>query len=192
MRKFLFSILFMVLVVASMSMSFGKDKPAYEIGIFQASLQASDGNYSSGNGGFSESHNVGHNVHLLSTPEGLYYIDAPTNVGLSVLSSMATNGHSAAAHKQWFMDDLHEGDKVLFSAACDKHWNCRIRLPNPENPEKVIATNGHFKPASAKTNTTNALCGTGKLTPDAEAQLCPEAPPAPIEPPAPPPDPKQP
>ena len=46
-------------------------------------------------------------------------------------------------------------------------------------------TDGRFEPAVAKTNT-NALCGTGKLTADVEAQVCtPQAAPVPDQTPAP-------
>jgi len=161
-----------VVLLASMSL-FGSKRvdPGYEVGIFQGSDQVSDGVYSSGSGGYGESHDTGHSVHIVSTPEGLYYIQAPVSVGLSMVSSLATDGHAPLVHKQWFMDDLHEGDQVLFSATCDKHGNCMIRLPNPENPQKVIKTLGHFKPVSTKTNI-NGLCGTGKLTHTAETQLC--------------------
>jgi hypothetical protein len=153
---------------------FGKDKPAYEVGIFQTSVQVNDGSYGSTNGEYSEAHNASHNVHVLSTPEGLYYVHAPTAVAASMVVGIMTGGHSETFHKQWFMDDLHEGDKVLFSAECDKHNNCKFRLPNPETPDKVISTNGNFKPLNAKTNIDNStkLCGTGKLSPEAEAQIC--------------------
>ena len=72
------------------------------------------------------------------------------------------------------MDNLHEGDKVLFAAKCDmKHsqHRCEFWLPNPDKTGKEVATLGSFSPAVAKTNTT-ALCGTGKLSAAVESQLC--------------------
>jgi hypothetical protein len=83
------------------------------------------------------------------------------------------------------MDQMHAGDKVLFAAKCNKHNDCQIWVPNPDKPGKEIMTDGRFEPAVAKTNT-NALCGTGKLSADVEAQVCtPQAAPAPEPTPAP-------
>jgi hypothetical protein len=101
----------------------------------------------------------------------MYEIEAPVSVGGTLLLGIASNGFSPTVHKAWFMDNLHEGDKVLFSPVCKKHNRCTIRLPNPDKPNKEILTLGFFFPAIAKTNTT-VLCGTGKLTADVEAQVC--------------------
>lgn len=154
------------------TMMYGADKKAYDIGVFRTSISVSDGVYGSYSGGYSDAYTAGHNVHIIQVPDGVYFISAPTNVGISILASVATNGHAPTIHKQWFMDDLHDGDNVLFSAKCNKHWNCSIQLPNPDNPNKIISTVGRFKPNVAQTNTSTSLCGTGKLTPAAEAQLC--------------------
>ena len=116
---------------------------------------------------------------------------------------MLSDGNSPTVHKQWFMDSLHEGDKVLFSAQCNKHNHCTIRMPNPDRPDKVIETQGWFSPAIAKTNA-GVLCGRGKLSAAVEAQVCdqpttaaaviaqPAAPPAQAEQPAPAPAPPAP
>jgi hypothetical protein len=161
----------LLLAVSNLPPTLAASNPAYEVGIFQGSAEVSDGVYSNARGGHGESHGTGHNVHIVSVPEGLYFIQAPASQGLTVVAGMPTNGHGPVMHKQWFMDDLHEGDQVRFSAICDKHGDCTIHLPNPENPEKVIKTIGHFKPASAKRNI-NGLCDTGKLTPAVEDQIC--------------------
>jgi hypothetical protein len=152
-----------------------KEKPQYEVGTFIQSGQVNDGTYSTascGVGGCSGSaYNAAHNQHAVSAPEGTYYIDAPVSVGWSMVAAMGTNGNAPLIHKQWFMDDLHEADKVLFSAECNKHNACTIRLPNPDRPDKEFRTVGRFYPNVAKTNTTS-LCGRGRLTAAVEAQVC--------------------
>ncbi|MGD0581170.1 MAG: hypothetical protein ABSC08_19880 [Bryobacteraceae bacterium] len=143
----------------------------YDVGTFVAGQQVSDGTYGSASGGFGESHAVGHTAHVVVTAAGTFVIEPPTSVFGSMVMSMATDGHAPTMRKAWFMDDLHNGDKVLFNAVCSKHGRCVIKLPNPENPNKVYVTQGMFHPNVGKTNTFG-LCGTGKLTADAEAQLC--------------------
>jgi hypothetical protein len=157
------------------SFAIARDKPPYEVGMFMSSEQVSDGSYSTAScGSFGcngSAYNAAHNVHLVRTDNGIFSIEAPVSVAGTLLLGMVNNGNAPTVHKAWFMDDLHEGDKVLFSAACNKHNRCTIRLPNPEKPTKEITTLGFFYPAIAKTNTT-ILCGTGKLTVDVEAQVC--------------------
>jgi hypothetical protein len=157
------------------SFAVAREKPPYEMGTFLSSRQVSDGTYSTASCGRfgcnGSAYNAAHNVHLVSTPDGIFSIEAPISVAGSLLLGIARNGNAPIVHKAWFMDDLHEGDKVLFSSQCGKHGRCSIRLPDPDNPKKEIATLGFFFPAIAKTNTT-VLCGTGKLTPSVEAQVC--------------------
>jgi len=95
----------------------------------------------------------------------------------TVLVGMTTTGPTPTIHKAWFMDNLHDGDKVLFAAKCDmKHaqHRCEFWLPDPSKPGKEISTMGGFSPAVAQTNTTS-LCGMGKLSASVEAQVCPKA-----------------
>src|ERR1017187_1020983 len=183
---------FVVLFLLLASCAIARNKPPYEVGTFMSSQQVSDGSYSTAScGSFGcngSAYNAAHNVHLVQTPDGVFSIEAPVSVAGSILLSMATNGNSPTVHKAWFMDNLHEGDKVLFSAVCNKHNRCTIRLPNPDNANKEILTLGFFFPAIAKTNTT-VLCGTGRLTADVEAQVCaqgnpppPPAAPSPVPP----------
>jgi hypothetical protein len=164
-----------VLFLLLASFAKNREKPPYEVGTFMSSRQVSDGTYSTAScGSFGcngSAYNAAHNVHLVSTPDGIFSIEAPVSVGGTILLGLATNGNSPTVHKAWFMDNLHEGDKVLFSAACNKHNRCSIRLPNPDKPSKEILTLGFFFPTIAKTNAT-VLCGTGKLTADVEAQVC--------------------
>src|ERR1035441_10974726 len=166
---------FVVLFLLLASCAIARNKPPYEVGTFMSSQQVSDGSYSTAScGSFGcngSAYNAAHNVHLVSTPDGIFSIEAPISVAGSLLLGIARNGNAPIVHKAWFMDDLHEGDKVLFSSQCGKHGRCSIRLPDPDNPKKEIATLGFFFPAIAKTNTT-VLCGTGKLTPSVEAQVC--------------------
>ena len=100
----------------------------------------------------------------------MYAIESPVSVGGGILLGMLT-GSAPTVHKQWFMDNLHEGDKVLFNVKCDNHNRCTFILPNPDDPNKEYKTAGTFYPKVSKTNT-SVLCGTGKLTADVEAQVC--------------------
>lgn len=102
----------------------------------------------------------------------MYAVEAPVSVGLTMLGAMVSNGNAPTVHKQWFMDQLHEGDKVLFAAKCNKHNNCQFWLPNPDKIGKEISTVGYYRADNAGTNTTT-LCGKGKLRPEIEAQVCP-------------------
>ncbi len=173
------SLVVLVMFVCAVSAFAKKDKPAYQVGVFQSSTQVSDGTYSSascGSFGCSGSaYSAAHNVHMVTTPEGLYSIEAPISVAGTFLAGWASGGHAPTIHKAWFMDSLHEGDKVLFSAECNKHNRCTIRMPNPDKPEKEFVTEGFFFPTIAKTNATS-LCGTGRLTPAVEAQMCSSTP----------------
>ena len=173
---------FVVVFLLLASCAIAREKPPYEVGTFMSSQQVSDGSYSTAScGSFGcngSAYNAAHNVHLVQTLDGVFSIEAPVSVAGSILLSMATNGNSPTVHKAWFMDNLHEGDKVLFSAACNKHNRCTIRLPNPDKPTKEILTLGFFFPAIAKTNTA-VLCGTGRLTADVEAQVCTQGNPPP-------------
>jgi hypothetical protein len=164
-----------ILLLFLVPFAIAKEKPPYEVGIFMSSQQVSDGTYSTAScGSFGcngSAYNAAHNVHLVSTANGVFSIEAPVSVAGTLLLGMANNGNAPTVHKAWFMDNLHEGDKVLFSADCNKHNRCTIRLPNPEKPTKEITTLGFFYPTVAKTNATT-LCGTGKLTAEVDAQLC--------------------
>lgn len=161
----------------------------YQVGVFSATGQANDGNMTSCAGHNCRTVNQGHNVHYVNTAEGTYAIEAPVAVASSVFLALATDGIANIQHKQWFMDQLHEGDKVLFASKCNKHGNCVIWLPNPDKVGKEVQTLGSFSPNNAKTNT-QTLCGKGKLKPEVEAAVCPvqtaqtTAPVAPPPPPA--------
>jgi len=110
--------------------------------------------------------NLGHTAAVVSVPNGQYTIEQPFSAGAAILG-----GSTVDPHRAWFMDQMHAGDKVLFAVKCDKHNHCQIWVPNPDKPGKEILTFGQFEPGVAKTNT-NALCGTGKLPADVEAQAC--------------------
>ena len=160
----------------------------YQVGTFVETQRVDTGSVSQGGSGglFGgrnvRTQNLGHNAAVVSVPTGQYTINQPFSVGAAMFG-----GSTVDPHKAWFMDQMHAGDKVLFAAKCNKHNDCQIRVPNPDKPGKEIMTDGRFEPAVAKTNT-NALCGTGKLTADVEAQVCtpqtavtPEPPPTPSE-----------
>jgi hypothetical protein len=153
-----------------------KDKATYRVGIFTSNTEAADTTLTSGGGcgiGGCTTGNTtqfAHNISMVKASDGMYAIESPVSVGGGVLIGAMT-GSAPTLHKQWFMDNLHEGDKVLFIAKCDKHNRCTFILPNPDDPKKEYKTAGIFYPTVSKTNA-NVLCGTGKLTADIEAQVC--------------------
>lgn len=143
----------------------------------------------------------GQGIHLLHTAAGDYRVEAPVNKGASFMSAMAAgmaNAPYAARtyHNKWFLDNVQPGTKVLFASECakpsKKHPNeavrCTFYFPDPDSSDHEYQTLGDFTPygtgdGSNTQKTANTLCGTGKLRPDVEAQLC-AATPAPIPAPA--------
>ncbi len=129
----------------------------------------------------------GQGIHLLHTDAGDYRVEAPINKGLSILSAMGSNAYHPAQtfHNKWFMDNVQPGTKVLFASECakpsKKHPNdtvrCTFWFPDPDSTDHEYATQGDFTPLAAGNGsntqkTANTLCGTGRLKPDVEAQLC--------------------
>jgi hypothetical protein len=140
----------------------------------------------------------GQGIHLLHTDAGDYRVEAPINKGLSILSAMGSNAYNPPVtyHNKWFLDNVQPGTKVLFASECakpnKKHPNeavrCTFYFPDPDSSNHEYATLGDFTPylASNGSNvqkTADTLCGTGKLKPEVEAQLC-DGTPAPIPAPA--------
>ena len=108
----------------------------------------------------------------------MYSIYSPSVLGKTFLFKPLTNDSTLTdddmmpnVHKQWFVDKLHDGDKVLFAAKCDKKNNCWFWLPNPDKAGSEFTTQGYFLPDAAETNT-QSLCGKGKLTAQVEAEVC--------------------
>lgn len=129
----------------------------------------------------------GQGIHLLYTAQGNYRVEAPINKGLSILSAMGSNAYHPAQtfHNKWFMENVQSGTKVLFASECakpsKKHPNdavrCTFWFPDPDSTDHEYATMGDFTPyvdgdASDVQKTANTLCGTGKLRPEVEAQVC--------------------
>ncbi len=129
----------------------------------------------------------GQGIHLLHTDAGDYRVEAPVNKGLSILSAMGSNAYNPAKtyHNKWFLDNVQPGTKVLFASTCakpsKKHPNdavrCTFYFPDPDSSDHEYATLGDFTPFTAgdgsnTQKTASTLCGTGKLKPDVEAQLC--------------------
>lgn len=125
--------------------------------------------------------------HFLHTDAGDYRVEAPVNKGASFLTAMNTPQYQRAPtiHNKWFLDSVHPGTKVLFAAHCGKpskkHPNeavkCEFWFPDPDSDSHEYATIGDFTPyingdGSNAQKTANVLCGTGKLNPTTEAQLC--------------------
>jgi len=134
----------------------------------------------------------GQGIHLLHTDVGDYRVEAPVNKGLTFLSAMATANNPYAVaqtfHNKWFLDNVAAGTKVLFASECSKpnrkHPNdtvrCEFWFPDPDSTTHEYATTGDFTPytsgdGSNTQKAANALCGTGKLNPATEAQICPQA-----------------
>jgi hypothetical protein len=129
----------------------------------------------------------GQGIHLLHIPTGDYRVEAPVNKGLTFLSAMGSNAYRPALtiHNKWFLDNVQPGTKVLFASECakpnKKHPNdavrCTFYFPDPDSSSHEYATIGDFTPnlagdGSNTQKTASTLCGTGKLKPDVEAQLC--------------------
>jgi hypothetical protein len=181
-KVMLSAVTILTLAVAS---AFAKDHAAeYQAGTFSATGQLSDGSIAQCNHGNCNSRGAAHNVHYVRTDDGMYVIEAPISVGASILEAYATAGIGPTLHKEWFMDQLHEGDKVLFRAECNKHNDCQFWLPNPDREGKEYRTLGIFRPDHAQTNT-SALCRSGKLRPEVAAQVCPAMPAPAVSAPAP-------
>jgi hypothetical protein len=152
--------------------AYAKDHSSeYEVGVFSATGQLSDGSFAVCHGGMCSTHFAGHNIHYVRTPRGMYGVEAPIAKGTAFANAMLTGGLAPVAHQEWFMDQLHEGDKVLLAVKCNKHNDCTFWIPNPDHVGKEYSTFGFFRPDVAKTNT-QTLCGTGKLSPAVEAQVC--------------------
>jgi hypothetical protein len=141
----------------------------------------------------------GQGIHLLHTDAGDYRVEAPVNKGLTFLSAMGSNASNPAKtyHNKWFLDNVQPGTKVLFASECakpnKKHptdaVRCSFYFPDPDSSDHEYATLGDFTPlasgdGSNTQKTANTLCGTGKLKPEVEAQLCGGTP-APVTAPAP-------
>jgi hypothetical protein len=165
------------LIALAITPAFAKDHASrYQVGTFLSTERLGDGTYSyasCGSFGCSGSaYNASHNVHYVQIPDGLYAINAPVSVAGTFFLGLSTpGGISPTVHKLWFMDDLHDGDKVLLTAKCNQHNLCQFWLPNPDKPGKEFITNGSFHPVVSKTNTTS-LCGKGKLLAAVEEQVC--------------------
>jgi PEGA domain len=180
MRKMMPSLKLILVALVALCLS----KPAlaedhaskYQVGTFLRTTRADDGSYAlsqcSGGGCSATGYRASHNQHQIETADGIYTLNSPVSVGGTVLVTMFTPGGVAPTlHKGWFMDDLHEGQQVLFYPECNKHNVCRFWLPNPDSAGKEILTTGRFEPTAAKSNTTT-LCGTGKLSLFIAAQVC--------------------
>lgn len=134
---------------------------------------------------------AGQGIHLLSSDEGNYRVEAPVNTGRSILSAMANANRPVWAqgpttiHNKWFLDKVEPGTKVLFASACaapnKKHPNetvrCTFWFPDPDSSDHEYMTLGDFTPpiqgdGSNTQKVGNVLCGSGKLNPEVEAQLC--------------------
>ena len=133
----------------------------------------------------------GQGIHLLRGDAGDYRVEAPINKGATILSAMGSSAYNPAKtyHNKWFLDNVQPGTKVLFASECakpnKKHPNdavrCTFYFPDPDSSNHEYETLGDFTPfaygdGSNTQKTANALCGTGKLKPEVESQICGKAP----------------
>jgi len=142
----------------------------------------------------------GQSFHFLHTDQGDFRVEAPVNKGRSFAAALAVGmansnrpywaqEQAVTIHNKWFLDGVQPGTNVLFASKCanpnKKHPNdtvrCEFWFPDPDSTEHEYATMGDFTPythgdGSNIQKTANTLCGTGKLKPEVEAQLCGKAP----------------
>src|SRR5579864_6315366 len=129
----------------------------------------------------------GQGFHFLHTDHGNYRVEAPVNKGVSILSALGTPSRATPVtfHNKWFLDNVPAGTNVLFAAQCTKpnkkHPNdtvrCEFWFPDPDSTSHEYRTLGDFTPylegnGSNIQKTANSLCGTGKLNPATEKQIC--------------------
>jgi hypothetical protein len=191
-----------ILLLAASMVAYAKDAktykhaPQYQVAILDQNLRVATGSDVTlartetdaklGSGG--------QGIHLLHTDAGDYRVEAPVNKGLSIMSAMTSNAYRPAQtfHNKWFMDNVQPGTKVLFASECaqpsKKHPNeavrCTFYFPDPDSTDHEYETLGDFTiyiagDGSNTQKTANTLCGTGKLNPVTEAQICVAAPIAP-------------
>ena len=172
------SVLSIALVFLALSAFAGDHTSAYKVGVFSSTGQLRDGSYSNGQTHGVATYSAHHNIHYVQTDDGMYSIYSPSVLGKTFLFKPLTNDSTLTdddwmpnVHKQWFVVKLHDGDKVLFAAKCDKKNNCWFWLPNPGKPGSEFTTQGYFLPDAIETNT-QSLCGKGKLTAQVEAEAC--------------------
>lgn len=174
-----------------------KHAPEYQVAILDQNLQVFTGSDATLAKTQTDSKlsGGGQGIHLLHTDTGDYRVEAPVNKGATFLAAMATANNPYAPiptiHNKWFLDNVQPGTKVLFASECArpnrKHPNdtvqCQFWFPDPDSTSHEYATMGDFTPYTAgdgsnTQKTANTLCGTGKLNPATEAQICNPAPPA--------------
>lgn len=133
----------------------------------------------------------GQGFHMLHTDQGDFRVEAPVNKGRTfALAMLAGAAYGAAAntptiHNKWFLDNVQPGAKVLFASECSKPKKkhpyetvrCSFWFPDPDSATHEYETLGDFTPymvgdGSNTQKTADTLCGTGKLRPEVEAQLC--------------------
>lgn len=138
----------------------------------------------------------GQGFHMLHTDQGDFRVEAPVNKGRSFAAAFAqgmansnrpswAQQQAPTIHNKWFLDNVQPGTKVLFASECGKpnkkHPNdtvrCTFWFPDPDSTKHEYETIGDFTPyllgdGSNVQKTANTLCGTGKLNPATEAQLC--------------------
>lgn len=145
------------------SAAFARDHAKdYMVGIIMGTKTVSGGNIQTCTSG-----------QCLSTPVNTYSVYFKVDNGEYRSGPPVAGGILTEPYiKPFFAANLRQGDKILFAASCDKHGSCNFWFPDPDNKGKEIHTIGQFQSRTPESNT-QSLCGTGKLRPEIEAQVCP-------------------
>jgi len=204
MRRAACAVLLLVAPVALSAQKTYKHASEYQVATLDQTLRVATGSdlTRSNSGAEAKLSGGGQGIHLLYTDAGNFRVEAPVNKGMSLLAAMATprGGVAPTVHNRWFLDNVQPGTKVLFASECGKPnkkhpyqpVRCTFWFPDPDSTSHEYETIGDFTPyvpdgGSNVQRTANTLCGTGKLKPEVEAQLCSSpAAAAPAAPPAPP------
>jgi hypothetical protein len=131
----------------------------------------------------------GEGFHRLHTERGDFRVEAPINKGRTIALAMVSTVRTPVIHNQWFLDNVQPGTKVLFASHCAKPSKkhpaetvrCTFWFPDPDSTTHEYETIGDFTPyitgdGSNTQAAASALCGTGKLKAETEAQICSGAP----------------
>jgi hypothetical protein len=189
MKHLLFLVALSVCSTGALAQKTYKHAPEYQVAVLDESLRVHTGADATvaKTGTDAKMDQGGQGMHVLHTAQGNYRVEAPVNKGMSILSAMNSNAYRPAVtfHNKWFLDNVQPGTKVLFASRCNapnkKHPNetvrCTFWFPDPDSDSHEYETMGDFTPwlagdGSNTVKTANTLCGTGKLNPATEAELC--------------------
>jgi hypothetical protein len=180
-----------IAVLLLTTLAYAKDKPKnYQIGAFVTSTETKDGTFTdniqcgtpglsgttcSGDAGFNTISTyqvrVNNGTWFLQTER--QYLDSWTR---KTMGDAPLHFH---AEKENPLDFLKDGDKVMFRT--NRPNGIVIYIPYADNPKKEVTFYGKFvsdaslapKP-QPKTDNIEAMCSSGRLSPDQQKQFCPK------------------